>query len=82
MFEYTARNTPQQNGKVERAFATLFGRVRAMLNQADMDRAKRDMIWTEAAATATKLENILVDKKDDKSLLNKCMVNCLVMQNI
>ena len=31
-FEYTARNTPQQNGKVERTFAMLFGRVRAMLN--------------------------------------------------
>jgi hypothetical protein len=38
-----------------------------MLNQAGMERSKRDMIWTEAAATATKLENILVDKKEDKS---------------
>ena len=66
-FEYTARNTPQQNGKVERAFATLFGRVRAMLNQAGMERSKRDLLWTEAAATATKLENILVNKQEDNS---------------
>ena len=29
-FEYMARNTPQQNGKVERAFATLYGRMRAI----------------------------------------------------
>ncbi len=30
-FEFTARNTPQQNGKVERAFATLYCRMRAMM---------------------------------------------------
>jgi transposase InsO family protein len=29
-FEYTAPATPQQNGVVERRFATLFGRVRTM----------------------------------------------------
>eukprot|EP00980_Cylindrotheca_fusiformis_P026314 scaffold15815_cov96-Cylindrotheca_fusiformis.AAC.1 len=28
-FEYTAPNTPQHNGKVERKFATFYGRVRA-----------------------------------------------------
>ena len=31
-FEYTAPGTPQQNGCVERKFATLFNRVQAMLN--------------------------------------------------
>ncbi len=30
-FEYTARNTPQQNGKVQRAFAALYERMRAMV---------------------------------------------------
>ena len=70
-FEYTARNTPQQNGKVERAFATLYGRMRAMMNYAGIAPEKPDKIWTEAAATATKLENILVDKKDDKSAYEK-----------
>jgi len=33
-FEFMARKTPQQNGRVERKFTTLFGRVRAMLNGA------------------------------------------------
>ena len=33
-FECTAPNTPQQNGRVERCFATLHGRVRSMLNAA------------------------------------------------
>ena len=35
-FEYTLPNTPQQNGKVERNFTTLYGRVRSMLNAAMM----------------------------------------------
>ena len=33
-FEYTAVNTPEHNGRVERKFATLYGRVRASLNGA------------------------------------------------
>jgi hypothetical protein len=33
-FELTAPGTPQQNGKVECAFATLFGKTRSMLNAA------------------------------------------------
>ena len=31
-FEYTAPGTPQQNGKVERAFAMMYGKVRSMMN--------------------------------------------------
>jgi hypothetical protein len=30
--KFTSPNTPQQNGQVERSFATLWGRVRSMLN--------------------------------------------------
>ena len=33
-FEYTAPGTPQQNGVVERAFVTVMGRARAMMNHA------------------------------------------------
>ena len=35
-FEYTAVDTPQQNGKVERKFATLYGKVRSALNAAKL----------------------------------------------
>ena len=28
-FEYTARGTPQRNGRIERKFATFYGRIRA-----------------------------------------------------
>ncbi len=31
-FEYTATGTPQQNGRVEQKFATLYNQERAMLN--------------------------------------------------
>ena len=61
-FEFTARQTPQQNGKVERAFATLYGRVRAMMTSAGLDENTRHRLWMEAAATATKLDNILHNK--------------------
>jgi hypothetical protein len=36
-FKFTAPGTPEENGKVERMFATLWGRSRAMMNQADLD---------------------------------------------
>ncbi|KAG7353397.1 reverse transcriptase RNA-dependent DNA polymerase [Nitzschia inconspicua] len=59
-FEYTAPGTPQQNGKVERKFATLFGKVRSMLNAAKLDETTRNKLWTECAKTATDLDAITV----------------------
>lgn len=58
-FEFTARQTPQQNGKVERSFASLYGRMRAMMIGAGFDESEKMKLWMEAAATATKLDNIL-----------------------
>ena len=40
-FEYTAPGTLQQNGVVERAFVTLIGRGRAMMNYAGFTVKKR-----------------------------------------
>jgi len=57
--EFTAPNTPQENGKVERAFATLWGRTRAMLNNACFDEEHRQGLWTECARCATMLSNLL-----------------------
>ena len=70
-FEFTSRYTPQQNGKVERSFATLFGRMRAMMITAGLDQDKRYELWTEAASTATKLSNKVVDNKNNKSAQEK-----------
>ena len=60
IFEYTALGTPQQNGVVERAFVTVMGRARAMMNHAGFTMAKRQLLWCEAAQTATMLDIILV----------------------
>ena len=60
IFEYTAPGPPQQNGVVERAFITVMGRERAMMNHAGFTMAKRQQLWWEAAQTATLLDSILV----------------------
>ena len=62
IFEYTAPGTPQQNRVVERAFVTVMGRARAMMNHAGFTMAKRQQLWCEAAQTATMLDNILVQE--------------------
>ena len=47
---------------VERAHATLQGRVRALMNQAGFTRELRGLLWAECARTATELENCMPDK--------------------
>jgi transposase InsO family protein len=59
-FEYTAPNTPQQNGKIERKFATLYGKTRAMMNQAEFTWTLRHRMWAFCAFYATHLENMLL----------------------
>ena len=45
-FEFTAPNTPEQNGRIERKFATLYGRMRAMMSA--MPKQGTNTLWTEA----------------------------------
>ena len=65
IFEYTARGTPQQNPYVERAFPTLMGRARAMINFARFTTEKRKQLWCEAANTATMFDNILAHEQNN-----------------
>jgi hypothetical protein len=58
-FEFTAPYTPEQNGGVEVKIATLFGKVRSMLNGACLTKALRNGLWAHCAETGTHLENIL-----------------------
>jgi len=51
-FEFTARATPQHNGRIERMFQTLCGRVKSMLNQAGLPSCIRQGVWAEAANMA------------------------------
>ena len=62
-FEYTSPGSPQQNGKCERKFATLYGKVRSMLNGARLTPNLRHGLWIECAACATTEENILLSDK-------------------
>jgi transposase InsO family protein len=62
-FEITAPGTPQQNGKVERAFATLYGKTRSMLNSARLTTTFRQGLWASCASCASlavQLENIIL----------------------
>ena len=45
---------------VERAFVTVMGRARAMMNHAGFTMAKRQQLWCEAAQTATLLACIFI----------------------
>ena len=66
-FEYTAVRTPQQNGRVERKFATLYGRIRPMMIDTGIEEELRQKLWTETANVATDLDNILVSNKNNKN---------------
>ena len=61
-FEYTSAGTPQQNGSIERKFATLYGRVRAMFIGAGIDGRLRKILWAEAMNTAIDLDNVMTQK--------------------
>ena len=66
MYKITTAGTPQYNGVVERAFATLYGRIRAMLNSAKLSKSIRGWLWAECAMVAIRTSNMLVDKYDKK----------------
>ena len=68
-FEFTAPNTPEQNGRIEREFATLYGRMRAMMNA--MPKLGTNTLWTEAAETATALDNLIVRQGETQNSYKK-----------
>jgi transposase InsO family protein len=56
--EYTAPYTPQQNGVVERQFATDLRRSQSMMEAADLTEGLRNLLGNEAIMTATTMANI------------------------
>ena len=58
--QYSAPGTPQQNGVVERAYVTLYGRLCAMLTYAKMEGEIRHKLWAQCANMATRLDSILI----------------------
>ena len=72
ILEYAAPGIPLQNGMVEKAFVTVMGRARAMMNHAGFTMTKRQQLWCEAAQTATMLDNILVQDTAKSPPFNQC----------
>ncbi len=66
-FEFTAPYTPQQNGKIERKFSTLYGKIRSMLNWARLTKHLQTKLWAQAASTVTRLENIIIKGETNKT---------------
>jgi hypothetical protein len=66
-FGFSGPITPQRNGKVERKFQTLYGRIRSMLNGAGLTGDLRNKIWAECAMTTTYPSNINSSKSSLKS---------------
>ncbi|CAM9887516.1 unnamed protein product, partial [Chrysoparadoxa australica] len=56
--EYTASNTPQQNGVVERAIATVRRNAVAMLEASEFTADEKGKLWAECINTATYLVNV------------------------
>ena len=57
--EITAPYTPQQNGIVERKFATIRDRSSAAMIKAKFSEEAQGTLWAEAANTHTRLTNIV-----------------------
>jgi hypothetical protein len=57
-FEYTARNTPQQNSLAEVAFLTIANKGHTMMHQANLPLVERYKLCKEAFKTATLLDGL------------------------
>jgi hypothetical protein len=54
---------PQQNGRIESKFATLYGNIRALTTASQIPQQLRHELWPHAASLVTSLENTIVDQK-------------------
>jgi hypothetical protein len=64
--EFTSPHTPEQHRKVERSFATLWGKTRAMLNGAGFPDELKEKLWAKCAFTVTKFNNLMI-KEEEKN---------------
>jgi hypothetical protein len=60
VFEFTAPGSPEENGKVERTYATMWGRARAVLNTANLSGELRSGLWAECAHYVSQVHNITI----------------------
>ena len=51
---------------VERAFATLYGSMKAMMKTANLTQVQKNELWAECANAATDLNNIVLNNKNTR----------------
>ena len=66
-FEFTPRNSPQFNGRIERKIAILWTRTKSLLNTAKLTQWLRNGLWPKAFLHSVLLENIIVPKNKTAS---------------
>jgi len=59
-FEFTSRNSPQFNGRIERKIAVLWTRTKSLLNTAKLPRWLRNGLWPKAILHSVLLENVII----------------------
>ena len=67
-FEFTSRDTPQQNSLVEVGFATLGNRARAMMFRANVPAEYRSKLFAKALMTANQLDDLVLETINGKTL--------------
>jgi hypothetical protein len=65
-FEFTGRDMPQRNGKVEQNIALMTQRLRATLNGAKLSEELRKVMWGECIMFLEDVENILQSRSYDE----------------
>ena len=65
--KFSAPNTPQQKGILERAFAMLYGRLRTNMNYVFFEGDLHQKLWAECAKTTTELDGILIQHRGEKT---------------
>ena len=67
IFECTPRNTPEFNGKLERAIAIVWSRTRTILSASGMKGSMKNKLWAEAMNFVVMWWNNTRRHKKDKS---------------
>ena len=65
--EFTPRDTPQHNGMVERAFATLYGCTRAMMHDASIPADMQVLVCCKAISHVTRLDGLMIAIINDQT---------------
>ena len=66
VFEFTGKDTPQQNGRIEAIIAAIWNQARALLDGVELERGKKNKMWVEAFNTAVMVDGIIVKEGQDK----------------